>query len=85
MLTVPESWLRRRAAHRQIPSTMLGKHLRFSPANLAQIITEATRPADGSAPSSDSEDTPRPRRRRAAAPGPIRISAHRPGRSARPR
>ena len=84
MLTVPESWLRRRAAHRQIPCTMLGKHLRFSPANLAQIITDATRAAHGPAPSSDVEDPPR-RRRRRAAPGQIRVSTHRPGQSPRPR
>lgn len=45
LLQVRESWLRRRAARRQVPGTFLGKHLRFSPANLKQIITDAARPA----------------------------------------
>jgi hypothetical protein len=43
-LQVRESWLRRRAAQRRIPCTFLGKHLRFSPANLNQIITDAADP-----------------------------------------
>jgi excisionase family DNA binding protein len=37
VLKVRESWLRRKAAARQIPCTFLGKHLRFSPADLAAI------------------------------------------------
>jgi excisionase family DNA binding protein len=45
LLQVPESWLRRRAARRAVPCTFLGKHLRFSRANLDQITTTATRPA----------------------------------------
>lgn len=45
LLQVPESWLRRRAARRLVPCTFLGKHLRFSRANLEQIITDAVRPA----------------------------------------
>lgn len=44
LLQVRESWLRRRAAQRRIPCTFLGKHLRFSPADLDQIITDAARP-----------------------------------------
>jgi excisionase family DNA binding protein len=44
LLQVPESWLRRRAARRQVPCTFLGKHLRFSRANLAQIVADAARP-----------------------------------------
>ena len=46
LLAVPESWLRRKAGRRLIPCTFLGKHLRFSPANLADITqagTQATR------------------------------------------
>lgn len=39
LLAVPESWLRRKAAARTIPCTFLGKHLRFSPADLAAIAT----------------------------------------------
>jgi excisionase family DNA binding protein len=42
-LQVRESWLRRRAASRQLPCTFLGKHLRFSRADLDQIVTDAAR------------------------------------------
>jgi len=45
LLQVRESWLRRRAGQRRVPCTFLGKHLRFSPADINQIITEAARPA----------------------------------------
>jgi excisionase family DNA binding protein len=50
LLSVNESWLRRRAAARTIACTFLGKHLRFSPADLHSIITAGahhptTRPA----------------------------------------
>lgn len=45
MLQVRESWLRRRAARHLVPSTFLGKHLRFSRANLDQIVADATRAA----------------------------------------
>lgn len=38
LLSVPESWLRRKAGLRLIPCTFLGKHLRFSDADLAAII-----------------------------------------------
>lgn len=37
LLTVPESWLRRKAGRRLIPCTFLGKHLRFSPADVTAI------------------------------------------------
>ncbi|WP_141684555.1 helix-turn-helix domain-containing protein [Micromonospora sediminicola] len=47
LLRVPESWLRRRAGRRQIPRTFLGKHLRFSAADLAAIIAAAAEPAAG--------------------------------------
>ncbi len=52
LLQVRESWLRRRAAQRRVPCTFLGKHLRFSPADLTQIIAEAARP------SADTPSTP---------------------------
>jgi excisionase family DNA binding protein len=52
-LRVRESWLRRRAAARQIPCTFLGKHLRFSAADLAGIVAQ-----NGQAPTGR-----RPRRR----------------------
>ena len=45
LLRVRESWLRRKVAARLIPSTFLGRHLRFSAANLASIITAGSRPA----------------------------------------
>jgi excisionase family DNA binding protein len=40
LLSMPESWLRRKAGQRRIPCTMLGKHLRFSQADLARITTD---------------------------------------------
>ncbi|MHA4950613.1 helix-turn-helix domain-containing protein [Micromonospora sp. SD19] len=46
-LCVPESWLRRRAGRRQIPCTFLGKHLRFSAADLAAIIAAAAQAPTG--------------------------------------
>jgi excisionase family DNA binding protein len=42
-LQVRESWLRRRAASREVPCTFLGKHLRFSRADLDQIVADAAR------------------------------------------
>ncbi|NJC66244.1 helix-turn-helix domain-containing protein [Planosporangium flavigriseum] len=39
-LRIRESWLRRQAAARQIPCTFLGKHLRFSAADLAAIVAQ---------------------------------------------
>ncbi|GAB3186820.1 excisionase family DNA binding protein [Micromonospora palomenae] len=50
LLRVSESWLRRRAGRRQIPCTFLGKHLRFSAADLAAIIAAAAEPATGRRP-----------------------------------
>ncbi|MFK3980568.1 helix-turn-helix domain-containing protein [Micromonospora sp. NPDC050397] len=49
-LQVRESWLRKKAAARQVPCTFLGKHLRFSPADLAAIIANSARPATGRRP-----------------------------------
>jgi excisionase family DNA binding protein len=40
LLRMRESWLRRKAAARQIPCTFLGKHLRFSAADLAGIVAQ---------------------------------------------
>lgn len=45
MLQVRESWLRRRAARRQVPCSFLGKHLRFSRADLERIVADSARPA----------------------------------------
>jgi excisionase family DNA binding protein len=44
LLAVPESWLRRKAAARAIPCTFLGKHLRFSPADLTAISGQGAEP-----------------------------------------
>ncbi len=38
LLAVKESWLRRKAGRRAIPCTFLGKHLRFSHADLRSLI-----------------------------------------------
>jgi excisionase family DNA binding protein len=50
LLKVRESWLRRKAAARQVPCTFLGKHLRFSPADVVAIVTAAAQPAVGRRP-----------------------------------
>ncbi|MFI5851613.1 helix-turn-helix domain-containing protein [Micromonospora chalcea] len=47
LLRIPESWLRRHAGRRQIPCTFLGKHLRFSAADLAALIATSAEPATG--------------------------------------
>jgi excisionase family DNA binding protein len=47
LLTVRESWLRHKAAARAIPCTFLGRHLRFSPADLRAITATGARPARG--------------------------------------
>jgi len=68
LLQVPESWLRRRAAQRQVPCTFLGKHLRFSRANLDQIVADAAVPPSRAGSPSASSATRRrshPRGRRA--------------------
>ncbi|WP_218131125.1 helix-turn-helix domain-containing protein [Lentzea albidocapillata] len=43
ILAVKESWLRKQAGKRRIPSTHLGKHLRFSHADLEAIVASAQR------------------------------------------
>lgn len=45
LLGVKPSWLRRKAAARVIPCTFLGKHLRFSRADLEAIIADGEQPA----------------------------------------
>ena len=44
LLAVRESWLRRRATARAVPCTFLGKHLRFSPADLVAIARAGATP-----------------------------------------
>jgi excisionase family DNA binding protein len=50
LLQVPESWLRRRAAARRLPCSFLGKHLRFSRADLDAIVAAATVQMQSAAP-----------------------------------
>ncbi|MBY8854169.1 DNA-binding protein, partial [Saccharothrix sp. MB29] len=52
LLAVRESWLRRRAGQRTIPCTFIGKHLRFSQADLRAIVDSGrqTPPAPRSRP-----------------------------------
>jgi len=47
LLQVRPSWLRRKAAARQIPCSFLGKHLRFSATDLAAVVAAAAEPAAG--------------------------------------
>jgi hypothetical protein len=48
ILKVRESWLKSKAAARQIPCTFIGKHLRFSDADIADIMrTGARQPVTG--------------------------------------
>ena len=44
LLAVRESWLRRRATARAVPCTFLGKHLRFSHADLVAIACAGATP-----------------------------------------
>ncbi len=44
ILRIRESWLRAKAAARAIPCTFIGKHLRFSDDDIAQIMAEGARP-----------------------------------------
>jgi hypothetical protein len=43
MLKVRESWLKSKAAARQIPCTFIGKHLRFSDAEIVGIMQAGAR------------------------------------------
>ncbi|MCP2339240.1 helix-turn-helix domain-containing protein [Actinomadura rupiterrae] len=49
LLQVPESWLRKKAGARLIPCTFVGKHLRFSEADLAAIVASGKRAPRGAA------------------------------------
>lgn len=44
-LRVPRSWLRDRVSARLVPHTRLGRHVRFTPAHLAQIIASGEEPS----------------------------------------
>ena len=43
ILRIRESWLRAKTAARAIPCTFIGKHLRFSHGDIAQIMAEGAR------------------------------------------
>ena len=43
ILKVRESWLKTKAAARLIPCTFIGKHLRFSDDDIAEIMKAGTR------------------------------------------
>ena len=43
ILRVRESWLKSKAAARQLPCTFIGKHLRFSDADIAGIMQAGAR------------------------------------------
>lgn len=58
LLAVPEAWLQRKAGRREIPSTQIGKHVRFSIEDIATIVREGARPAQ---PGRESPRTPRRR------------------------
>jgi hypothetical protein len=46
LLAVPGSWLRKKAAAREVPCRYLGKDLRFAAADLTTIAEMAAQPAD---------------------------------------
>ncbi|AXX31181.1 hypothetical protein APASM_3816 [Actinosynnema pretiosum subsp. pretiosum] len=48
LLSVKESWLRRKAGERLVPCTFLGKHLRFSPTDLEFIALSGAQPVQPS-------------------------------------
>ncbi len=48
LLQVRVSWLRKKATARAVPCTFVGKHLRFSAADLAAIVAAGSQPAPNS-------------------------------------
>lgn len=50
VLAVPESWLRRQAGQRAIPCTRIGRHVRFSAADLHAIVAPARPSGPSTAP-----------------------------------
>jgi excisionase family DNA binding protein len=75
-LRVRPSWLRRKAAARLIPCTFLGKHLRFSPADLAGIIAAHQQPPVGRKPRKRATSTPRGTRDDLATGRPASVHRH---------
>ncbi|WP_190816722.1 helix-turn-helix domain-containing protein [Saccharopolyspora pogona] len=44
LLSVKETWLRRKAGIRSIPCTFIGRHLRFSATDLRTIVEDGAQP-----------------------------------------
>jgi excisionase family DNA binding protein len=44
VLSVPESWLRKRVASHTVPCTRLGRHIRFTRQQIDQIVLAAQQP-----------------------------------------
>ncbi|BBG02798.1 MULTISPECIES: helix-turn-helix domain-containing protein [Pseudonocardia] len=63
ILAIRESWLRRAAGERRIPATYIGRHLRFSRADIAAIAADGARPAQLVPRRCPTESTTRPPRR----------------------
>ncbi|MEU4769121.1 helix-turn-helix domain-containing protein [Actinosynnema sp. NPDC023794] len=62
LLAVRESWLRRMAGRREIACTLVGKHLRFSDADLRSVVQRGSRPARGDRATGHENRGPRLRR-----------------------
>ena len=75
-LRVRPSWLRRKATARLIPCTFLGKHLRFSPADLAAIVAAHQQPPVGRKSRKRTTSTPRHPRGDLANGAPASVHRH---------
>ncbi|MEU9823311.1 helix-turn-helix domain-containing protein [Pseudonocardia alni] len=81
ILAVRESWLRRAAGERRIPATYIGRHLRFSRADITAIAADGARPAQHVPHRRPTESTMRPPRRT----GPRNSPEQRAGRNRPPK
>jgi excisionase family DNA binding protein len=59
LLSVRESWLRRRVTARLVPCTFLGRQLRFSHADVIAVAAAAARPSDAAPAGGRARRTPR--------------------------
>lgn len=72
VLNVPPSWQRDQVTARQVPHLRLGRHVRFGPEHLRQIMADGeTAPDDGTAPTGR-------RHRRRPSPGGRAMTSRRP-------
>ncbi|MGP4112607.1 helix-turn-helix domain-containing protein [Streptomyces sp. 4N509B] len=55
-LRIPPSWLRKKAAQGEIPHTRIGRHVRFSPDDLTELIRHGSRRPSDSGKNSASHD-----------------------------